>query len=65
MKIKLNGENKEVEEGCTVAGLVEIAGLRDPFSVALNGAFVSKSDYAETRLSPNDEGEGVKPVFGG
>lgn len=66
MKIRVNGEEKEVERGLTVLALLEGLGL-DPSRVAVerNLEIVPRERYAETGLEEGDELEIVHFVGGG
>ena len=66
MRIRVNGEEKVVAGGLTVAGL--LASLELPptgIAVALNMEVVRRGDYAGTPLSEGDEVEIVRAVGGG
>lgn len=66
MRIRVNGEEKEVAGGLTVAGL--LASLELPptgLAVALNMEVIRRGDYAGTSLSEGDEVEIVRAVGGG
>ncbi len=66
MKIEVNGEAREVEEGTTVAALVEALGLRPELvAVELNQGLVAKARRADVRLAPGDRLELVTLVGGG
>lgn len=66
MLIYLNGEAREVEEGLSLAALVETLS-DDPRGIAIerNLEIVPKSRHAETRLQPGDRLEIVQFVGGG
>ena len=52
MQVRVNGEEHELPEGCTVAALLEAHGLRrDGVAVAVNGAVVPRSRHADTTLA--------------
>ncbi|MEM7390894.1 MAG: sulfur carrier protein ThiS [Verrucomicrobiota bacterium] len=66
MKITVNGEVRDIESGRTLKDLLESSGYETAvIAVALNADFVSRGDYAETRLSEGDEVEIVSPRQGG
>jgi sulfur carrier protein len=66
MQIQLNGENREIQEGVTVAGLLEELKLAGkPVAVEVNLELVVKARHGETRLSPGDRVEVVSLVGGG
>lgn len=66
MKIILNGESRDVENGITLRALVDTLG-GDPRSVAieLNREIVPKSNHASTKLQDGDQLEVVQFVGGG
>lgn len=66
MKLKVNGEKREVPEGLTVETLLshlEVRGSR--VAVEKNRTIVPKADHAGTALSEGDELEIVSFVGGG
>jgi sulfur carrier protein len=66
MKIRLNGEVREVGEGATLDALVaDLALDRGVIAVELNRAVVRRGSYAERRLAAGDEVEIVTLVGGG
>jgi len=66
MRIRVNGEEKEVAGGLTVAALLESLDLPPTgIAVALNMEVVRRSDYAAVALSEGDEVEIVRAVGGG
>ncbi len=66
LKIVVNGLEEAVEEGTTIAHLVERHGDGDAhLIVERNGRFVYPQDYGVTRVEPRDEFELVHPDFGG
>lgn len=66
MQIELNGEAHEVEDGATVARLVESLGLRPEIvAVEVNRALVKKDRRADVRLAVGDRVEVVTLVGGG
>ena len=66
MVISLNGEERRVPAGATVAGLLEQLGLdRRKVAVERNEAIVPRSTYAETSLAPGDKLEIVHFIGGG
>lgn len=66
MKIILNGESRDIENGITLRALVDTLG-GDPRSVAieLNREIVPKSNHASTKLQDGDQLEVVQFVGGG
>jgi sulfur carrier protein len=70
MKITLNGETREFEQGLTVAMLVALLSgeeERDPRGVAIerNLEIVPKSEHASTVIEDGDQIEVVQFVGGG
>ncbi|OPX22474.1 MAG: thiamine biosynthesis protein ThiS [Planctomycetales bacterium 4484_123] len=66
MRVRVNGEEHDVPEGATVAGLVERLGL-EPRRIAVerNKRLVRRGDYAATPLADGDVVEIVTLVGGG
>jgi thiamine biosynthesis protein ThiS len=65
-EIRLNGRDREVPEGETLAGLLAGLGLDPRWVVAeLNGRPVPREDFAHQGLSQGDRLELVRPVAGG
>ena len=66
MRIELNGEPREVEEGATVATLIESLELRpEQVAVEVNRKLVRRDARAERRLESGDAVEIVTLVGGG
>ena len=66
MRIKLNGEPKELGEATTLAGLVEELSLvPERLAVELNGEVVRRADWPSVVLSEGDRVEVVHFVGGG
>ena len=70
MKITLNGEEREIEPGTTIAMLVAMLSEdqeRDPRGIAIerNLEIVAKSEHASTILEDGDRIEVVQFVGGG
>ena len=66
MQIKLNGEAKGVEEGTTLARLVEQLALApDRLAVELNGDVVRRAEWPQVTLREGDRVEIVHFVGGG
>ena len=66
MRIRLNGDVREVEDGTDLSAL--LAGLnRDPgtVAVAVNAAVVPRAEIARRRLAEGDEIEVIEAVGGG
>ncbi len=66
MRVRVNGEDRELEEGVSVATLLDSMSLEvNGIAVALNMEIVRRGEYADTRLSDGDELEIVRAVGGG
>jgi sulfur carrier protein len=66
MKIVLNGSDRDVESGATLADLVAAAGLAERrVAIELNREIVPRSDYATRVLDIGDRIEVVHAIGGG
>jgi len=65
MNIILNGENRAITEGTTVATLLGELALSGPVAVELNQEICPKKAHTETTLNQNDIVEVVTIVGGG
>jgi len=66
MNIQLNGEQKEISDGCTVAGLLESLGIgRDRVAVEVNLDIVPRTGHATHVINAGDRIEIVQFVGGG
>ncbi len=66
MRIRVNGEARELDEGATVAALLASMPLAaSGIAVAVNMEIVRRGAYGETSLSEGDEVEIVRAVGGG
>ena len=66
MKITVNGEEREVEAGATVAGLLELLELKpERLAVELNRRIIRRADWGRTALNDDDRVEIVHFVGGG
>lgn len=66
MQIHLNGEPRDVPEGVTVTGLLELLAIKAPrVAVEVNAHVVTKVRHAETALKAGDQVEIVTFVGGG
>jgi sulfur carrier protein len=66
LAIRLNGEQRDVREGTTVAELVVELELRsDAVAVERNGRLVRRAEHARTALEAGDKLEIVTLVGGG
>jgi sulfur carrier protein len=66
IQVTLNGENRELPDPCTVAGLISQLGLAGKrIAVELDGEIVPKSLHETTRLTQGARLEIVVAVGGG
>ncbi len=66
MKIKLNGNDFEIEENSTVQDLIEKIEVKDKFFVVeKNLEVIYKENYKQSHLKENDSVEIVNFVGGG
>ncbi len=66
MKATVNGEKRELPDGITVAGLLDLLGApRAGIAVARNERVVRRADYEEHALEDGDNIEIIKAVAGG
>ena len=66
MRVRVNGEDRELAEGVSVAALLESMELDvNGIAVALNMEIVRRGEYGDTQLSDGDEVEIVRAVGGG
>ena len=65
MKIWINQNLVQIEEGATLDQALEQFGAKPPFAVALNGVFIHRSSYSDQRMRPGDQVDIVQPVAGG
>lgn len=66
MRVQVNGETREVPEGTTVRGLVELLALTDgPVAVEKNGDVIRRAQHASELLVEGDVVEIVHFVGGG
>jgi len=64
--ITVNGESREVTEGLTVRGLLDLLEVKGPHvAVARNTELVPRSEFDSTRLAPGDKIEIVHAIGGG
>lgn len=65
-RIEVNGEPREVGDGTTVRGVLELLGLGETLvAVERNGAIVRRAQHAQTAVSDGDQLEVVHFVGGG
>ena len=65
MTISLNGKSSEIDADHLLEALIAWRYTLDQCAVAVNGEFVPRSEYANTRLHPGDEIDIVSAVGGG
>jgi len=66
MRVTLNGEQRELPDGRSVAGLLAHLGVKAPrVAVEVNEAVVTKDRYEAQRIGPGDAIEIVAFVGGG
>lgn len=66
MKVIVNGEEREIEEGSTVADLLRLlAHAPERVAIELNRKVVRRAEWAETGLGEGDRVEVVHFVGGG
>lgn len=66
MEIILNGEPRDVPDGLSAAGLVELLGLAGRrYAIEVNGELLPKSTHSAHSLAPGDRIEIVQAVGGG
>jgi thiamine biosynthesis protein ThiS len=66
VNVRINGQDRDVPAGATVASLLEDLGLgSERVAVERNGAIVPKTEYETTPLTEGDRLEIVQFVGGG
>jgi len=66
LRVRVNGEDRELEAGVSVAALLDSMSLEvNGIAVALNMEIVRRGEYGDTLLSDGDEVEIVRAVGGG
>lgn len=66
MKLQINGEERELADGLTLAALLEQLGMKaDRVAVELNRDIVHRELWPQTHLQPGDRLEIVQFVGGG
>jgi len=66
VKITVNGQVMELEEGTSVEGLLDRLGVpRQYTAVVVNREVTPKSEYAAVKLGEGDRVEIVRPMGGG
>jgi thiamine biosynthesis protein ThiS len=66
VRLFINGQEREIQDGSTVATLlIELGATRDRVAVERNGDIVAKAAYESTLLTGGDRLEVVQFVGGG
>lgn len=66
LSVRLNGEPRHLEEGATVASLLDSLGLnRDGVAVAVNRRVVPRSEHSKSEVPEGAEIEVIRAVGGG
>lgn len=66
MKLIVNGEARDLTNATTIADVLnELEFNVEVVAVALNGDFVTRTQYRDTRVKENDSLEIVSPIAGG
>lgn len=66
MRVRLNGEDRDIADGTTVAALLDALGLRrDGIAVAVDRQVVPKGDHERLVLTDGAQIEVIRAVGGG
>ncbi len=65
MQITVNGETRQIPQGTTAQGLIEMLGLEGRLAVEVNEEIVPRSSFDRHALEPGDRIEIVKAIGGG
>ena len=66
MMIQLNGEQHVLPDDLTVSDLIDQLGFAGQrVAVEVNGELISRSQWPQVRLKPNDKAEIVRAIGGG
>jgi thiamine biosynthesis protein ThiS len=66
VNVTVNGDRREIPDGCTVAALLDHLGMsRDRVAIERNLDILPRALWNETRVQPNDSFEIVHFVGGG
>ena len=66
MRVQVNGEEREVEDGVSLSQLLDTLGIeRARVAVEVNAEIVRRARHAEVQLKPGDQIEIVTFVGGG
>ena len=65
IKVKINGEELELQDGLNLNNLVELRALKGFFAIEKNLKIINKEDYEKTIIEDGDEIEIVGFAGGG
>ncbi len=66
MNVSVNGENKHLNDDCTVAELIEMQEeSTGGIAVAINGKLVRRDSWNSFKISENDNIVIIKAAYGG
>jgi len=66
VRATINGEERDITEGLTVDGLLDLLGLgREGIAIAVNEHVIGRAAYKQERLRDGDAVEIIKAVAGG
>jgi len=65
MNIEINLQAFTLADAATLADALAAFGAKPPFAIAVNGAFVARSQYTQHCLQAGDRIDVVQPVAGG
>jgi sulfur carrier protein len=65
MKVLINQQTHELDDGATLADAVAAIEAKPPYAAAVNTQFVPKTQHAQHRLRDGDQVEIITPVTGG
>jgi len=65
-RVFINNKQLSVADNCNLTQLIQITGYQNQrIAVAINGEFITKTQYTQTQLSEDDAIDIVKPIGGG
>ena len=65
MRIRINGDTREISSPTLEQALVEAGYEQNYFATAVNGEFIAKAERSRKQLSEGDRIEIVAPMQGG
>ncbi len=65
LRIRVNGESREVTDGTTLGELLASMELRGRLAVEINGEIIPRGEHARHRLREGDRIEIVQAIGGG